>query len=45
MNLEAVLERAGCEDFVVDNDADRLVRDVAVEVLRGAGWLDVSAAR
>jgi hypothetical protein len=38
--LEAVLQRAGCEDFVVDNDVDRLVRDVAVEVVLRAGWID-----
>ena len=35
--LHDVLERAGLEDFTVDN-GKRPVRDVAVEVLAKAGW-------
>ncbi len=36
--LHDILERAGHEDFVVEN-GDRPVRDVALEVLGKAGWL------
>lgn len=38
VELDAILDAARHEDFVVDN-GDRPVRDVALEVLRGAGWL------
>jgi len=38
VELEGILARAGVEDFVVRND-DRGPRAVALEVLRGAGWL------
>lgn len=37
-----VLERAGVEDHLVDNQ-DRPVAAVAAEVLRRVGWLDVGA--
>jgi AAA domain len=37
-----VLERAGVEDHLVDNE-DRPVAAVAEEVLRRVGWLDLSA--
>jgi hypothetical protein len=38
VELEAVLDRGGCEDFAVDNGS-RPIRDVAIEVLVRAGWL------
>jgi hypothetical protein len=37
--LESMLTKSGSEDFVVDNDAGRLIGDVARDVLTGAGWL------
>jgi len=37
--LHEILERARYEDFVVEN-GDRPVRDVALEILTRAGWLD-----
>jgi hypothetical protein len=37
--LAHILERAGAEDFIVDNDEGRIVTEVAQEVLSGAGWL------
>jgi hypothetical protein len=36
--LEDVLERAAYEDFIVDN-GHRPVREVALEILRRAGWI------
>lgn len=39
VELAAILDAAGVDDAVVDNDA-RPVRDVAAEVLAAAGWLD-----
>jgi hypothetical protein len=39
VELEQVLETARLDDFTVDNE-DRPVRDVALEVLARAGWLD-----
>ena len=38
VELEAILTAHGHEDFVVEN-GDRPVRDVALEVLRRAGWI------
>ena len=38
VELEHILGRRSCEDFVVDNGA-RPVRDVAVEILVQAGWI------
>jgi hypothetical protein len=40
--LEALLDRAGLEDFVVDNE-DRSVTEVAQEMLDRSGWLQGSA--
>lgn len=37
--LDGILERAGVEDFVVDNGPGRSIGDVAREVLSRAGWL------
>ena len=37
--LTYILERAGAEDFVVDNGPGRSIGDVAREVLSRAGWL------
>jgi dephospho-CoA kinase len=37
--LEAILNSTGVEDFIVDNDGDRPVTEVAREVLTRAGWL------
>ena len=37
--LDAILAKAGVEDFVVDNGPGRSVSDVAREVLSRAGWL------
>ena len=37
--LTYILERAGVEDFVVDNGPGRSIGDVAREVLFSAGWL------
>ena len=37
--LAGILERAGVEDFVVDNGPGRSIGDVASEVLSRAGWL------
>ena len=37
--LDGILERAGVEDFVVDNGPGRSICDVASEVLFRAGWL------
>lgn len=36
--LDAILEREGVEDYVVDNGPGRPVGDAAREALRGAGW-------
>lgn len=38
VELHDILEQAAFEDFVVTND--RPVRDVALEVLTAAGWID-----
>ncbi|HVM07520.1 MAG TPA: hypothetical protein VM345_03570 [Acidimicrobiales bacterium] len=38
VELEEILQQAAHEDFVVEND-DRPVRDVALDVLRRAGWI------
>jgi len=38
VELAAVLEAAGVDDAVVDNDGDRTPREVAAEVLSAAGW-------
>ena len=37
--LDGILERAGVEDFTVDNGPGRHIGDVAREVLVRAGWL------
>jgi hypothetical protein len=37
--LDDILERAGAEDFTVDNGEGRSVTDVARDVLSLAGWL------
>jgi hypothetical protein len=37
--LAHILEGAGAEDFIVDNDEGRVVTEVAQEVLSRAGWL------
>ena len=39
IELTEILSAAQVEDFVVDNDADRSVTEVAREVLTRAGWL------
>lgn len=38
VELAAILETAGVDDAVVDNDGTRPLRDVAREVLAAAGW-------
>jgi hypothetical protein len=38
VELERILDRRACEDFVVEN-GDRPVRDVAIEVLVRADWV------
>ncbi|HEY2550425.1 MAG TPA: hypothetical protein VGI64_07595 [Streptosporangiaceae bacterium] len=38
VELDGILEQAGCEDFLVVN-GDRPVREVALEVLARAGWV------
>ena len=38
-DLDAILDRARIEDFVVDNGPGRAIGDVAREVLERAGWL------
>jgi adenylylsulfate kinase len=38
VELDCILERLAYEDFVVEN-GDRPVREVAIEVLAGAGWI------
>ena len=40
--LDGILERAGLEDFSVDNDDGRSITDVAREVLHRVGWLESS---
>jgi hypothetical protein len=42
--LDARLDRAGVEDFVVANGSRRSITDVAREVLIRAGWLENDAA-
>jgi hypothetical protein len=37
--LDAALNRAGLEDFVVADDGSRPINDVAEEILQRAGWL------
>jgi len=37
--LDAALNRAGLEHFVVANDGSRAITDVAEEILQRAGWL------
>ena len=37
--LAGILERAGAEDFTVDNGPSRLVSEVARDMLSRAGWL------
>ncbi len=39
VELAAILESAGVDDAVVDNDGARPLRDVAAQVLVAAGWL------
>ncbi len=38
VELAAILEAAGVDDAVVDNDGERPLREVAAEVLTAAGW-------
>jgi hypothetical protein len=37
--LETILNATGVEDFIVDNDGDRPITEVAREVLTRADWL------
>jgi hypothetical protein len=43
VELEAILDRLPCVDFVIEN-GDRPVRDVALDVLIHAQWVTAAAA-
>jgi hypothetical protein len=43
VELDAILDRLSCADFVVEN-GDRPIRDVALDVLTGAHWITMEQA-